>query len=258
MSGISKEELKRYQQQIKLLAATEGYCTDLPVELIAVRKNVRAELALDEGFLESLRQYGVLQPVVVSVVSDDKKHPMVVLIAGHRRLAGAKAVGIPVIKCISRRFEGDAALTAAVSENVNRTPLHALDLADFFQELELQGKLRRADLEALFDRDRRTIGRYIKMAEWTQHSKELIRQHPEHFGAGFLLSLASRRLTAREVETLIDRMINIPPQPRARRRPSGRSLMAAIDRYCANKGLGEREREIITDAFRDLRFLHDA
>lgn len=241
--------MKKYQHEIKMLAASDGYCTDLPVSLIVSNRNVRHALRLDDEFLESIRTHGIIQPILVTVSED---RPLCV--AGHRRLAAAIKLGMTKIKCVSKKVLGAASITTAVSENVHRSPLDPLDLAESFQELALQGITRKA-MEALFDRDRKTIGRYLKMAEWTARTKELIRAHPGRLNSRQLLALASRRKTPHEIEAIIVALLASEPQRRGPRRPSGQALVKAVADYCAARGLTDGDRTLIEDALRHLRLL---
>lgn len=256
MSNNSKELFRKYQDEISKLASTDGYCTDLPVELISVRRNVRQDVRLDEEFIESIRAQGVLQPILVSVLDDKGRGQVVVCIAGHRRLAAAKHVGLPLIKCIAKTLPGQAGIIAALSENVNREALHPLDLADSFQELEVQGT-KRKQMEALFNRDRKTIGRLLKMAKWTAATKELIRKHPEFFSSRFLLALASKRTTPREIEQRVRELIQGSPKPRKRRRLSEGAAKAALEDFFTKKGLAEDQKQLVIEALKHLNVLSE-
>jgi ParB/RepB/Spo0J family partition protein len=70
---------------------------DIPIELILDGTNVR--LAADDELAESIRRWGILQPVVVTP-HPDQKH--VEVLAGHRRMAGARAAKLKVIPCVVR------------------------------------------------------------------------------------------------------------------------------------------------------------
>jgi ParB/RepB/Spo0J family partition protein len=256
MTDTSKDLRKQYQPQISMLASTEGHCADLPVDLVAVNRNIRQEVRLDEEFLESIRTQGVLQPILVSVLDDKAKRQVVVCVAGHRRLAAAKEVGLPLIKCMSKTLSGRAAIVAALSENVNRAALHPLDLADAFQELAFQGASR-SEMEAMFNRDRKTIGRYLKMSKWTAETKVLIRKHSEFFNSRLLLALASKRMTPHEIEGVVRDLIHGKPKPRKPRRPSKKALASALEDFFMSRGLSEGEKGLIVEALRHLNLLEE-
>ena len=98
-------------------------------------RRVFAQKELEE-LADSIRQYGILQPLSVRVVEDG-----LILIAGERRLRAAKLAGLHQVPCILLRAgEADAAMMALV-ENVQRKDLdfyeQALALAHLMQQFGL-------------------------------------------------------------------------------------------------------------------------
>lgn len=249
------ELYKKHQAEIAKLANTEGYCTDLPVELITVLKNVRRDVLLDEEFLESIRTQGILQPILVSVTSEDRMSRMaVVCIAGHRRLAGAKKLGLGTIKCISKKLPEKQAIIAALSENVNRAALPPLDLADSLQDLVNHG-VDRPQMENLFNRDRKTIGRFLKMAQWTAATKDLIRAHPGHFSSRLLLAMASKRKTPHEIEVIVRQIVTASPKKPAPRKQSKKAVASGLAEYFEKHSLEDDTKQAIIDALRYLSLI---
>jgi ParB family chromosome partitioning protein len=88
----------------------------------------------DEDSLSSLaasvRELGVLQPVLVRQVDDGFE-----LIAGERRWRAAKRAGLATIPCIVRGVDDLASLEAAVVENLHRQDLNPLEEAAAYQQL---------------------------------------------------------------------------------------------------------------------------
>jgi ParB/RepB/Spo0J family partition protein len=244
----------QYEAEIARLGAIDGHCADLPIDLIAVTHNVRQEVQLDEEFLASVRAQGILQPILVSVVAGASKPPVVVCIAGHRRLAAARQVGLGTIKCVSRQLAGESAVVAALSENVNRQALHPLDLADSLLQLELQGT-RRQTMQTLFNRDRKTIARLLKMGHWTAATKDVIRRNPRTFTSRTLLALASRRASPREIEQRVHDLARGASKPRQRRRLTGEAAVEALEAYFRATGATAEQRRLVLDALRHLHIL---
>jgi ParB family chromosome partitioning protein len=90
----------------------------------------------DETALESLaasiREVGVLQPIVVGPPGDDGRY---VLIAGERRLRAAKLAGLDEIPAVIRESDQEARLVEAVIENVQREDLGPIEEAEAYQRL---------------------------------------------------------------------------------------------------------------------------
>jgi len=99
----------------------------------------------DEGKLrdlaDSIRQYGVLQPLVVTRREVEKPEGGIVaeyeLIAGERRLRASKMAGISQVPVLIRTAEDDdkMKLELAIIENLQREDLNAVDRARAFARL---------------------------------------------------------------------------------------------------------------------------
>jgi ParB family chromosome partitioning protein len=78
----------------------------------------------------SIREFGVLQPVVVR--PDDQGYELVM---GERRLRAAVEAGLDVIPAIVRSTADDAMLRDALLENIHRAQLNPLEEAAAYQQL---------------------------------------------------------------------------------------------------------------------------
>ena len=91
---------------------------------------------------ESIRQYGILQPLVVTRKEETKEDGGLVvsyeLIAGERRLRASKLIGLSQVPVIIREVkEGDdlMKLELAIIENIQREDLNPIDRARAFKQL---------------------------------------------------------------------------------------------------------------------------
>lgn len=86
--------------------------------------------SLDE-LAESIRQYGVLQPLVV------RRHPLsedrYVVIAGGRRLAAATRAGLETVPALVRDAQGTTVYILQLTENLQRRDLDTMDEARAYQ-----------------------------------------------------------------------------------------------------------------------------
>ncbi|SHG19887.1 chromosome partitioning protein, ParB family [Jatrophihabitans endophyticus] len=96
----------------------------------------------------SIREFGVLQPVVVR--ADEEGYELVM---GERRLRAATAAGLTAIPAIVRTTADDAMLRDALLENIHRAQLNPLEEAAAYQQLleefgatheELAGRIGRS------------------------------------------------------------------------------------------------------------------
>lgn len=75
---------------------------------------------------------GILQPLVARPLADDKLE----VVIGHRRLRGAKLIGLKEVPVIVREYTRQEALTAMVVENVHREDVNPMELADSFAQMK--------------------------------------------------------------------------------------------------------------------------
>lgn len=83
-----------------------------------------------EELANSIREVGVLQPVVVTPVEDGYQ-----LIAGERRWRAAKRAGLETIPAVVRGSTGESTLVEALVENVQRRDLTPMEEAHAYKEL---------------------------------------------------------------------------------------------------------------------------
>jgi ParB family chromosome partitioning protein len=106
---------------------------ELPVDQITANAKQPRQVFDDDALAElthSVREFGVLQPVVVRAHGDGYE-----LVMGERRLRAAVAAGLSVIPAIIRETGDDAMLRDALLENVHRAQLNPLEEAAAYQQL---------------------------------------------------------------------------------------------------------------------------
>lgn len=113
---------------------TEGFAW---VQIGAITPNPRQprerfdEEALD-ALAASIREVGVLQPIVIGPADDEGRH---VLVAGERRLRAAKLAGLDTIPAVIRVSDDSGRLAEALIENVQREDLGSLEEAAAYRTL---------------------------------------------------------------------------------------------------------------------------
>jgi ParB family chromosome partitioning protein len=79
---------------------------------------------------ESIREVGLLQPVLVRPIGDEYE-----LIAGERRWRAARRVGLQTIPALVRHTDDTASLEHALVENLHRADLNPIEEAAAYQQL---------------------------------------------------------------------------------------------------------------------------
>ncbi len=116
-----------------------------------------AELA---SLTESIREHGVLQPILVTETIDGYR-----LVAGERRLRAAAAAGLDRIPAVIRQFDDQAQLEVALIENLQREDLDAIEAARGFRRLIDEFGFSSEQIAARVGRARSTVANTLRLLE---------------------------------------------------------------------------------------------
>jgi ParB family chromosome partitioning protein len=129
-----------------------AYFAELPVTAITPNPRQPRQVFEEEAMAElvhSVKEIGLLQPVVVRRVGEDRYE----LIMGERRWRATQQAGLDSIPAIVRETGDDALLRDALLENLHRSQLNPLEEAAAYQQLlddfgctheELAGRIGRS------------------------------------------------------------------------------------------------------------------
>lgn len=122
---------------------------------------------------ESIRQYGVLQPLTVSRVEKETPDGGLVteyeLIAGERRLRAAKLAGIPTVPVIIRVGDDPMMkLELALIENVQREDLNPVERARSFARLVEEFKLTHTQIGQKVGKSREYVSNCLRILAMPQ------------------------------------------------------------------------------------------
>lgn len=129
---------------------------------------------------ESIRQYGVLQPLVVSRSEVEKSdgsglESTYELIAGERRLRASKLAGLKQVPVVIR--QGDNNLTKlelAIIENLQREDLNAIDRAKALQKLIDEFGISHAECAAKIGKSREYVSNSLRLLSLPEHMQAAI------------------------------------------------------------------------------------
>ncbi|MGH3466947.1 MAG: ParB/RepB/Spo0J family partition protein [Thermocrispum sp.] len=135
---------------------------EVPVE--AVTPNPRQpRQVFDEAALaeleHSIREFGLMQPIVVRQLPDDKLE----LVMGERRLRASQRVGLETIPAIVRQTADDAMLRDALLENIHRVQLNPLEEAAAYQQLLEEFEVTHDELASRLGRSRPVVTNTIRL-----------------------------------------------------------------------------------------------
>jgi ParB family chromosome partitioning protein len=231
------------------------------VEVDKIRPNPwQPRREFEEGPLrdlsESIRQYGVMQPLTVSRVEREKPEGGIAveyeLIAGERRLRASKLAGLSQVPVLIR--QGDTSqekLELAIIENLQRADLNPVERAQAFARLAAEFKLQHADIGKKMGRSREYVSNTLRILALPEemlaalaggkitegHTRPLLMlsDRPEEQMVLFK-EITSKKVTVREAERAAR---NIAVE-RARRAPRQTDPVLAEIEASLQKMLGQR------------------
>ncbi len=124
---------------------------------------------------ESIRQYGVLQPIVVTRKEFTKEDGGLgveyELISGERRLRASKMAGLAQIPVVIRASEESdlMKLELAIIENLQREDLNCVDRAKAFQQLIDQFQFKHAQIAMKVGKSREYVSNSLRILALPEH-----------------------------------------------------------------------------------------
>lgn len=125
--------------------------------------------ALNE-LADSIRQHGVLQPLLVRTVGDGYQ-----LIAGERRLLAAKKAGLEQVPCRVLDLTDQQVCEVSLEENLKRQDLNVLEKAVAFQDYLQRFQCPIEELGRRLSLDRSTVSNMLRLLELPEALKEDLR-----------------------------------------------------------------------------------
>ncbi len=126
-----------------------------------------------EELSQSIREFGIIQPLVVSKAVKEKDTGAEVeyqLIAGERRLLAAKMAGLERVPAVVKKVDfGKAKLELALIENVQRSDLNALDSAKAYARLQDEFGLTQKEIAVRIGKSREVVANTIRLLNLPSH-----------------------------------------------------------------------------------------
>jgi ParB family chromosome partitioning protein len=162
----------------------------------------------------SIRELGVLQPILVRPADDDGSYE---LIAGERRWRAARRAGLDRIPAIIRVADDVASLEQAVVENLHRTDLNAMEEAAAYQQLIEEFGLTHEQVSARVGKSRVAVTNSLRLFQLPAglqalvadgsltagHAKALLGSPDRAFQEHLARRVIAESLTVRQVEDAV-------------------------------------------------------
>lgn len=162
----------------KGLSQLLGDAPDVPTTSVPVddiRANVRQpRTQFDQDALEelasSIREFGVLQPLIVRPTADNKFE----LIAGERRLRASKLAGLKEVPVVVRAASAQTSLEIALIENVQREDITAMETAVAYQRLSDEFDMSQEKIAQRVGKSRAAVANTMRLLKLPQAMQQAV------------------------------------------------------------------------------------
>ncbi|CAN7616541.1 ParB/RepB/Spo0J family partition protein [Rhizobium leguminosarum] len=187
----------------------------------------------------SIRQHGIVQPIVVRTMSRDRYE----IIAGERRWRAAQLAGLVEIPVIVRDVDDKTALEIAIVENVQRADLNALEEALGYEQLIAEYGYTQNDLGEIIGKSRSHVANSLRLLKLPDPVRDLLAAGSLSAGharalvstsdpASLARTIVAKGMSVRDAEKLAQNNIKAQSEPHqaALRRDQKDSDTLALER----------------------------
>ncbi|MEA4973121.1 Stage 0 sporulation protein J [bioreactor metagenome] len=162
------------------------------------------ESALEE-LAESMKQIGVIQPVILAKDGDYYK-----LIAGERRWRAAKIAGIAKIPAIIKDYDDDVAFEVALIENLQRENLNLIEEARGYKKLIDAFNFNQDDVAQKVGKSRPTVTNALRLLNLDERVQQFVLNNEISAGhARALLALEDKNVQYEVAEKIIENGLSV-------------------------------------------------
>ena len=178
------------------------------------------ELELDE-LSDSIRQHGVMQPVVVRRKGRDFE-----LVVGERRWRASQRAGLVDMPAIVRDLDDQQVAALALIENIQREQLTAIEQARALARMRDEFSMDQAALAAMISSSRSNVANLLRLLNLAQSVQSMLESGslemgharallplPENMQQKIAEDIVKSQLSVRQTETLVKRLLSDDTMP---------------------------------------------
>ena len=159
-----------------------------------------------EELAGSIREKGVIQPILVRAVSEDRYE----LIAGERRLRAVKHLGLDEIPAIVRRVADADLLEISIIENIQREELNPIEEAKAYRRLAQEFGHTQDHIANRVGKDKTSVSNLLRILNLPEKIQDYITKNMISFGhAKVLLSLGDAKNQISFCERIIQKGLSV-------------------------------------------------
>jgi len=125
---------------------------------------------------DSIREHGILQPLLVSRIEKEAGVTEYQLVAGERRLLASKIVGLVQVPVIIREPTEQEKLELSLIENVQREDLNSLEKAEAYKRLQDEFKFFQKDIAKMVGKSRESVANTMRLLDLPLEIKEGLKE----------------------------------------------------------------------------------
>ena len=157
-----------------------------------------------EELSESIKKSGVLQPIIVQQVGNEKYQ----LIAGERRLRASRLAGLKTIPCLVKDVSDRDAAVLGLVENVQRSQLNTIEEALGYKSLKETHGLSAKEIGLLVGKSRPFIANLLRISNLSDAVQDALKDERISFGQARPLIVLDHSLQDRLLTEIIRTSMN--------------------------------------------------
>ncbi len=230
MSETASKRKKGLGRGLEVLLGTspdfsaEPSSSSLPISRLKAGK-YQPRTRMDEGALnelaQSIREQGVMQPILVRPADGDSDGKVYEIIAGERRFRAAQMAGLLEIPAIVKNVDDQTAAAMALIENIQREDLNPLEEAQGIHRLITDFNFTHEQAASAVGRSRSAVTNLLRLLNLSRPVQTMLVAGDIDMGhARALLAvdgakqitlatqIVSKRMSVREAEKLVAQELN--------------------------------------------------
>ena len=197
---------------------------------------------------ESIREHGVLQPLIISKKLDGSGYN---LIAGERRWRASKIAGLSMVPAIERSVSEQDQLEIALIENLQRADLNPLEMAEAYRQLADDFNLTHEQIAERVGKSRASVSNSIRLLNLPEqikkslfenlisegHARSILGLQSEQAQLAILNTILRDHLNVRQTEDLVKKMSGerLPRKPKSTAAPEVTELESRLRTHFGTK-----------------------
>ena len=160
-----------------------------------------------EELSRSVKEHGIIQPLVVTKIGDDKYR----LIAGERRFRAAQKAGLEIVPVVIKETMADGdVLQVALIENIQREDLNPIEEAYAYHQLHEEFQLTQEEISKRVGKERSTVANFLRLLKLPDSVKKLLAAGQLSMGhARAILAVDSSKKQEQLAERVVKRNLNV-------------------------------------------------